>query len=145
MQAALVPLSQTDAVCLMRDFRPAQFMSISSTADAGRTWTPPQATELPNKDSGICGARLPDGSILAAYNDRSAGKRENLRLALSNDGGKTWKRVATLEEEPGFEFSYASMVCGPDGTVRMLYSARQTQIVYVEFNTAWLKEQEVLQ
>ena len=145
MQAALVPLSQTDAVCLMRDFRPAEFMSISSTADAGRTWAPPHATELPNKDSGICGVRLPDGSILAAYNDRSTGKRENLRLAASNDGGKTWKRVATLEEEPGFEFSYPSMVCDPDGTVRMLYSARQTQIVYVEFNTAWLAEQEVLQ
>jgi hypothetical protein len=37
------------------------------------------------------------------------------------------------------------MLCGADGTVRMLYSARQTQIVYAEFNAAWLKEQEAAQ
>jgi predicted neuraminidase len=142
LQPSLIPLSENAAVCLMRDFRPAKWMRTTATEDAGRTWTAPQATELPNKDSGVCGVRLPDGTLLAAYNDRSTGKRENLRLAVSRDNGATWKTIATLEEEPGVEFSYPYMLCGGDGTVRMLYSARQTQIVYAEFNTAWLKEQE---
>jgi predicted neuraminidase len=143
LQPSLIPLSENAAICLMRDFRPGKWMRTTVTEDAGRTWTAPQATELPNKDSGVCGVRLPDGTLLAAYNDRSTGKRENLRLAVSRDNGAAWKTIATLEEEPGVEFSYPYMLCGADGTVRMLYSARQTQIVYAEFNASWLKKQEV--
>jgi predicted neuraminidase len=142
LQPSLVPLAPDRAVALFRDFRPAKWMSVSWSADAGRTWTEPANTELPNRDSGVCAVRLSDGSLLCAFNDLSPGKRENLRLALSRDDGRTWRRIATLEEESGQEFSYPTMINGADGRVRMVYSARQTRIHYTEFNEAWIKQQE---
>jgi predicted neuraminidase len=116
-------------------------MSASWSEDAGRTWTKPVTTPLYNRDSGQCVIRLSDGTLLCAFNDVSPGKRENLRLALSKDDGRTWQTVATVAEESGSEFSYPYMIRGRDGVIRMVYSARQTQIVFAEFNEAWLQQQ----
>ena len=141
LQSALVPLAKDRAVSLFRDFRPAQRMSAAWSDDAGRTWTKPAVTALPNRDSGLCAIRLTNGDLLCAFNDVSPGKRENLRLALSADEGRTWRTIATLAEEPGHEFSYPYMIHGADGTIRMVYSARQTHIVCAEFNEAWVRQQ----
>lgn len=141
LQSALVPLAVDRAVSFFRDFRPARWMSASWSDDAGRTWTKPAVTGLPNRDSGLCAIRLSDGAILMAFNDLSPGKRENLRLALSEDEGRTWRTIATLAEEAGSEFSYPYLIRPSDGTIRMVYSARQTQILFAEFNEAWVYEQ----
>ncbi|MGA1354788.1 MAG: exo-alpha-sialidase, partial [Candidatus Limnocylindrus sp.] len=106
----------------------------------GRTWSPRQASDLPNVDSGVCALRLPSGDLLCAINDSNDRKRHNLRLALSRDGGASWKTVATLVEERGENFDYPYMILGRDGRVRMLYSSRGTRIAYAEFNEAWLQE-----
>jgi alpha-L-rhamnosidase len=84
---------------------------------------------------------LSDGDLLCAYNDLSPGKRENLRLALSADEGRTWRTVATLAEEAKSEFSYPYLIRGADGMIRMVYSARQTEMVYAEFSEAWVRQQ----
>jgi len=141
LQSSLVPLAVDRAVSFFRDFRPARWMSASWSDDAGSTWTKPAVTGLPNRDSGLCAIRLSDGAILSAFNDLSPGKRENLRLALSEDEGRIWRTIATLEEEAGSEFSYPSLIRTSDGTIRMVYSARQTQILFAEFNEAWVYEQ----
>ena len=141
LQSALVPLAVDRAVSFFRDFRPARWMSASWSDDAGRTWTKPAVTGLPNRDSGLCAIRLSDGTILSAFNNLSPGKRENLRLALSQDEGRTWRTIATLEEEAGSEFSYPYLIRTSDGTIRMVYSARQRQILFAEFNEAWVYEQ----
>ena len=141
LQSALVPLAVDRAVSFFRDFRPARWMSASWSDDAGGTWTKPAVTGLPNRDSGLCAIRLSDGAILMAFNDLSPGKRENLRLALSEDEGRTWRTIATLAEEAGSEFSYPYVIRSSDGTIRMVYSARQTQILFAEFNEAWVYEQ----
>jgi predicted neuraminidase len=141
LQPSLVPLSRERAAAFFRDFRPARWMSAAWSDNAGRTWTEPAATALPNKDSGVCVIRLSDGKLLGAYNDVSAGKRENLRLALSGDEGRTWQTIATLAEEAGSEFSYPYMIRGTDGMIRMVYSARTTEIVFAEFNESWVRQQ----
>ena len=143
LQSSLVPLAKERAASFFRDFRPARWMSAAWSEDAGRTWTSPAPTALPNRDSGLCAIRLSDGDLLCAYNDISPGKRENLRLALSEDEGRTWKTVATIAEESGQEFSYPYLIRGAEGMIRMVYSARQTQIVFAEFSEAWVREQEV--
>ena len=141
LQPSLVPLDERRAAAFFRDFRPAQWMSAAWSGDAGRTWTKPAATELPNKDSGMCAVRLSDAALLCAYNDVSPGKRENLRLALSEDEGRTWWTIATVAEEEGSEFSYPYLLRGADGMVRMVYSSRATEIVFAEFNEAWVRQQ----
>lgn len=142
-QPTLVPLSRETAVAFFRDYTDARMMTFARSGDAGRTWTAPSATGLPNPDSGVCVVRLPDGRLLCSFNDVSAGKRENLRLAVSRDEGRTWNRFATLQEAAGQEFSYPYMIVGRDGMVRMVYSARGKQIRYAEFNTAWIDEEEM--
>jgi len=141
LQSSLVPLSKQRAASFFRDFRPAKWMSASWSENAACTWTKPAVTQLPNKDSGQCVIRLSDGALLCAFNDVSPGKRENLRLALSEDEGRTWRTIATIAEEAGQEFSYPYMIRSDDGTIRMVYSARQTGIVFAEFNEAWVRQQ----
>lgn len=143
-QPAIIPLSTRRAVGLLRDAKAERKkMQVMWTEDGGQSWSVPIDAGLPNPNSGVCAVRLADGRLLCAFNDVSPGKRENLRLAVSRDEGRTWQRVATLEEQAGQEFSYPFMIVGKDGRVRMVYSARGTQIRYAEFNLAWIDRQEL--
>ena len=141
LQPSLVPLDEQRAAAFFRDFRPAKWMSAAWSDDAGRSWSKPAATELPNKDSGHCVVRLSDGALLCAFNDLSPGKRENLRLAVSRDEGRTWKTIATMAEEAGSEFSYPYLLTSR-GRILMVYSARQTEIHLAEFNEMWVRQKE---
>jgi len=140
-QPSVVPLSTDEALAFYRDDSGADRVFLSRSADRGRTWSQRQPSPLPNVDSGVCALRLPDGRLLCAVNDSTDRSRENLRLALSEDGGATWRYVATLVEEAGQTFAYPYMILSRDGRVRVLYSARDTRIVYAEFNTAWIDAQ----
>lgn len=142
LQPAIVPLDKNRAVALFRDYTSAKRMSVAWTEDAGRTWSRPVATDLPNPDSGVCAVHLSDGALLCAFNDSSPGKRENLKLAISRDEGRTWRRIATLAEESGSEFSYPYMLASR-GAVYLVFSARQREIVFAMFNEAWVRQQEV--
>lgn len=140
-QPSIVPLSSDHALAFYRDDSGVGRVFLSDSADRGRSWSPRRASDLPNVDSGVCALRLSDGRLLCAVNDSADRKRENLRLALSEDDGATWRFIATLAEAAGENFAYPSMILGRDGCVRMLYSARDTRIVYAEFNEAWVNRQ----
>jgi predicted neuraminidase len=92
---------------------------------------------LPNPDSGLDAIRLADGRLLLAFNDSQHG-RENLRLAVSTDEGRTWTRTATIAEEAGAEFSYPFLMQASDGDVHLVYTWKRTAIRHVVFNVAWL-------
>ena len=68
-------------------------------------------TALPNNNSGLDLARLPDGTLALACNPVSQdwGRRTPLSLMLSLDNGETWPRRLDLETGEG-EFSYPSVV-----------------------------------
>ena len=66
--------------------------------------------------------------------------RENLRLAMSSDQGQTWRRVATLAEEPGADFSYPFLMQTRSGDVQLVYTWKRAAIKHVAFNIAWLDE-----
>ena len=140
-QPSVVPLSSGGALAFYRDDSGARRVFLSRSDDAGRTWNGRTSSQLPNVDSGVCALRLPDGRLLCAFNDSADRKRENLRLALSDDGGTTWRSIATLAEEAGQNFAYPYMIMGRDGRIRMLYSAKDTRIAYAEFNAAWIDAQ----
>lgn len=72
----------------------------TATDDAGQHWSKPAKTALPNPDAAVTGAVLPDGRMLLALNDTEEG-RDALSLAVSGDGGVTWKIVYQLEEKHG--------------------------------------------
>jgi predicted neuraminidase len=136
-QPSLAPLSANSALAFLRDCSPRRRISLARTDDAGQTWSPPQALDLPNPDSGLAALRLTDGRVLLAFNDSAAG-RENLRLAVSEDEGRTWKRLATLAEEPRAEFSYPFMIQAREGNLHLVYTWKRKAIKHVVFNVAWL-------
>ena len=140
-QPALAALSTNTALAFLRDCGPRNRISVARTDDAGRTWSAPQALDLPNPDSGLTALRLTDGRLLLVFNDSASG-RDNLRLAVSDDEGRTWRRLATLAEEPGAEFSYPFLVQTRDGMVHLVYTWKREAIKHVAFNTAWLNARQ---
>lgn len=109
----------------------------SESKDNGETWTAASKTELPNPGSGIDGVRAANGEFFLVYNHTKKG-RTPLNLGRSTDEGKTWKRVATLEEQPG-EYSYPAMIHGSDGKLHVTYTHNRRHIKYVTFDPAAFK------
>ena len=140
LQPALIALNKEGAIALCRDCSPDRKIQRVLTVDVGKNWSHPEQIALPNSDSGLDAIRLFDGRILLAFNDSSTG-RENLRLALSTDEGRTWSRSATLEEEPGREFSYPYLIQAHDGEIHLVYTWKRKAIKHAAFNLAWLDAQ----
>jgi predicted neuraminidase len=136
-QPALVPLSPRSALAFLRDCSPRRRISMARTDDAGLAWAPAQALDLPNPDSGLAALRLTDGRIVLAFNDATSG-RENLRLAVSEDEGRSWARVVTLAEEARQEFSYPFLIQARNGDIHLVYTWKRKAIKHVVFNGAWL-------
>lgn len=138
-QPALTQLSAGRALAILRDDGATRALSIARTEDAGRSWSQPEGLTLPNPDSGLDGIRLQDGRLLLAFNDSTTG-RENLRLAMSSDEGRTWTRIATLAEEAGADFSYPFLMQTRNGDVHAVYTWHRKAIKHVVFNVAWLDQ-----
>lgn len=141
IQPAIAVTGPQTALAAFRSCGPDRRMAVAHTKDAGRTWSPPAPTGLPNPDAAVGMVSLAADKLLAAYND-STGGREKLALALSRDQGATWRRVALVESEPGSEFSYPSLLAGREGKVHLSYTWKRARIKHFAFNLAWLAQQE---
>jgi predicted neuraminidase len=138
-QPALTPLDDDSALAVLRDDGATKSVAVARSDDAGRRWSRPEIAPLPNPDSGLDAIRLSDGRLLIAFNDSVSG-RDNLRLAMSRDDGRTWGGVATLADEAGGDFSYPFLMQARSGEVHLVYTWKRTAIRHVTFNTAWLDE-----
>ncbi len=136
-QPSLVPLSTNAAITLMRDPSPQKRISLARSEDAGRSWSTLELLNLPNPDSGLTALRLRDGRCLLIFND-SLKERDNLRLAVSSDEGRTWTRIATLDQEPGAGVSYPYAIQTKDGQIHVVYTWKRMRIKHLEFNPAWV-------
>ena len=139
-QSSLVALNETNALMLCRTAGPVKKIHATRTSDAGRNWSALETIDLPNSNSGLDAIRISDGRLLLAFNDTDSG-RDNLRLAISADGGVTWKRAATLVAEAGAEFSYPSILQTSDGLIHVTYTWKRKGIKEATFNVAWLEAQ----
>ena len=101
--------------------------------DGGATWSPMEATKLPNPSAGTDAVTLKDGRQLLVYNhsdrDRKSPGRGLLNVAISRDG-KSWKPVLTLENQKG-EFSYPAVIQTGDGLVHISYTYNRKSVKYV--------------
>ena len=137
-QPSVTALDEKKAVAFCRDYQTAGKIWRSETNDGGKSWAAPRPIDLPNHDSGIASIRLSNGDLLMAFNDTSTSARNILRLAISSDQGKTWKRIATIAEEPKGDFSYPYFFESHDGMIHLLYSWQRRHIRHVTFNEAWV-------
>jgi predicted neuraminidase len=137
IQPSLVPLDGDRVMMLLRDRSKERNLRAAFSDDNGWTWSGAQSTSLPNPDAAIDALRLRDGRILLVYNHAESG-RENLRLAVSTDQGRTWRPGAVLENAAHQEFSYPNLAEDRQGRVHLTYTWQRTRIRHVTFNTAWL-------
>ena len=108
----------------------------SRSDDAGKTWSAPAATDLPNPNSGIDAVTLKDGRSLLVYNHTTTG-RSPLNVAVSADG-KAWTPALVLEDEPG-EYSYPAVIQAADGKVHVTYTWRRQRIKHVVLDPAMIR------
>jgi predicted neuraminidase len=121
-----------------------QRMFFAHSFDCGGRWSDLVLTNLPNPNSGVDAAGLPDGRIIVLYNDGrgdadhwEAG-RDVLAVALSDDG-RLWKRVLVLENERGGEFSYPALILGADGLLHATYTWKRRKIAHLVLDPAQLE------
>mmetsp|Transcript_14876 Transcript_14876/g.41819 ORF Transcript_14876/g.41819 Transcript_14876/m.41819 type:complete len:463 (-) Transcript_14876:67-1455(-) len=127
-------------------------MVAASYSTDGVHWSPARNTTLPNPNAGLDAVGLKDGRVLAVYNPVPRGMngtgRHELAVAMSADGGFSWRRVMTLENRPEelpvpdicchehsksdrslctrefkrAEYSYPSVIQAHDGMVHVVYT-----------------------
>jgi alpha-L-rhamnosidase len=110
----------------------------SWSSDGGKTWSPVQASALPNNNSGTDAVTLKDGRQLLVYNHvkpdtslaEGRGVRSPLNIAVSTDG-KRWAAALVLEDLPEGEYSYPSVIQSKNGMVHIVYTWRRERIKYV--------------
>jgi len=119
---------------LMRSTREIGKICQSSSDDGGITWTPAQATSLPNPNSGIDAVKLEDGRVILVYNHTESG-RSPLNLAVSDDDGEHWSPPYVLEDQPG-EFSYPAVIQSANGKLHITYTWNRVRIKHLMLDPA---------
>jgi len=110
IQPVILIKNPEQAMILMRHVGPAPKRVIAATTvNAGKRWNDPEKTELANPDAAITGVARTDGRLLVALNDTES-NREVLSLVASNDGGASWQKVYTLEDQRSQTPSPASYI-----------------------------------
>ena len=100
----------------------------------GRTWNLAYDTGLPNNNSGIDAVKLPNGTLVLAYNPRenipgmTKGARTPIILSYSDDNGSSWKELYILENCDG-AFAYPSIVCDGNDKIYVVYSENREKII----------------
>ena len=103
--------------------------------DGGKSWSPLQALDLPNPNSGSDALTLQDGRHLLVYNPMQPGKdwwegRSVLSVALSSNG-RNWTPMMNLEEHASGEYSYPAVVQDAQGDIWITYTYNRKNIKYV--------------
>lgn len=105
-----------DLMCIAR-FRDG--INKSFSRDYGRTWSEfiPMTELGPTTSSKSCITKLASGRVLLVYNASS--NRENLTMALSDDGCKSWNSKLCFDTRD--KVSYPSVSQTSDGTILVAY------------------------
>lgn len=111
-------------------------LASSWSSDQGQTWSPLEASSLPNPNASADAVNLKDGRFLLVYNHSTKKgpepkDRNIINVAVSNDG-INWKTTTTLENEPILEgYSYPAAIQTEDGLVHITYTYNRRSIKHV--------------
>ncbi|KAK3237625.1 hypothetical protein CYMTET_52313 [Cymbomonas tetramitiformis] len=144
---------KTPLVAFFRD-RDRRAVSRAFSYDDGRSWTEPEATQLPNNNKAIqAHFSNSTGSLLIVFNNAKGPKirGEDLKnwpisIAISKDAGVTWPYVRDLEPDfdPMLEYSYPSIQQGENGELHISYTwsskdKRRVCIRYIRITEDWIE------
>ena len=152
IQATMAMTRDSILVAYLRDNGPPpQRMQRTESHDFGSTWTIPKDDLLPNPGAGFDMVTLDNGDWLIVYNHTEAG-RHSLDVAISDDGGKSWKWRKKLEYDDNpihdAAFHYPSVIQHHD-QVHVVYSyhinvdgKKLKTIKYTSFPALWVKQEQ---
>ena len=107
----------------------------SDSEDYGKTWRALYATDMPNNNSGIDLVKLPDGTLVLAYNPISGNwaSRSSLNLAFSYDNGDTWPEIVVIENDTNTraEYSYPAIITNGNRVI-FTYTWKRQRIAFGE-------------
>jgi len=131
LQPALLTLSPTHWLALMRDNGKNGKIRVSETLDGGAVWRDAKDLALPNPDAGIATLSVGDLHLLA-YNPSSESRNT---LALAESGtGTDWSTVLELAHDPeGREYSYPALAWA-DNSLWVSYTDRRKSIAWRRFD-----------
>jgi sialidase-1 len=117
---------------------------VSYSADGISNWTTPQLQE--ELFEAICMASMVRSGKIVVFANPVTLPRNNLRIRLSPDEGRSWPRSKLLLEGPT---GYSDMAAGPDGTIYILYEQvdagaapeeRKQNLKLAQFTVEWLND-----
>jgi len=143
IQPTLVKLPKGDILLLARD-KSDRFIRRAWSRDNGRSWVDEGITTLPNPGSAIAATYIDElGCVLLAYN-HSRTARNPLSLAVSFDGGKSFRKIIDLEYKEGEDdvaFAYPTLLRTADGLIHAIWSHdKRATLKHARFNVAWLRQ-----
>jgi hypothetical protein len=143
IQPTVVKLPDGRILLLARD-KSDRFIRRSYSTDNGSSWANATITDLPNPGSAISAIFIDEiGAVLLAYNHSRAG-RNPLSLAVSTDGGLTFRRITNLESKPGdmkASYSYPTILRTKDKVIHLLWSHdKRATLKHIRFDLQWLKD-----
>ena len=130
IQPSVISMGGRNLRMYMRSTQNIGRVCAADSVDAGMTWTQARRLDVLHPNSGIDAVALRDGRVVLVYNNTAQG-RSPLNLAVSRDG-EAFTMFHTLEDAPGEEFSYPSMIQGKDGNLHIAYTWRRKKIRYVK-------------
>jgi predicted neuraminidase len=134
---AFVAVDSNRVLAFLRARRRDGSVQTASFDVSKNTWSSPQVTNLRNPNSAIDAVGFDGGRILLAYND-NANYRNPLSMAISDDG-INFRKLRDIENEPGQEFFYPSLIRARDGTFYMTYTWHYCAVIKcIHFDSQWL-------
>ncbi len=126
------------------DYRPNPdgWVVYAESSDFGKTWSAgrPLSPHFPNPNASVDMLALRNGHLLLVYN-HSHGSRSPLSLALSEDGGKSWK--VGLDVAVGAQdYAYPYAIQARDGRIHLVYTShRRSQVNRAVFTEEQIRDE----
>jgi predicted neuraminidase len=134
IQPSVVQLSSGELLAFFRVRGQNRTLWRSRSKDNGRTWAPLESTDIPNPSARVGLGILPGDKLVLAYN-HSKTSRTPLHLALSEDGGTTWKTKPI--ESGGYSYTYPYLFVGADNSIHVSYNDNYYAVKYARVDLDW--------
>ena len=124
-------------------------ISQSWSSDGGLSWSPMEASMLPNPNSGTDAVTLKDGRQVLVYNhiipSQTWDSRSKLNMAVSSDG-IMWSAAALLESDPDpdSEYSYPAVIQTRDGMIHVTYTWNRKMIKHVVIDPSQIEPRPIV-
>ena len=134
MEPGVVEVKRKRLLMVIRTGLGCQYFSESK--DNGETWSAPRPSEIFSPEAPATLTKIPvTGDLLLIWDDHSEKPvsyrrkrpqtRSPLVAAISRDGGRTWKKKKTLEDQAGYGYCYTAVAFAGD-RVLLGYCANKT-------------------